>query len=280
MTGKISTEKQRNRAKPNFANINLLGRCNVDCYFCLGKDIEKELSVHNQIKVHFSKWKNFDKFLDTCRNDGIKKLYITGQNVDSLQYYFLGELIDYLKENDFGVGIRTNGFLAMQKLDIINKCTESVGYSIHSIHSKVNKLILDREYVPDWDYILTRTNKSRVSIVLNRYNQYEFLPLLEYISYFNNVGYIQVRRICTDTRFEYLKEDIEIYEKVYNYIKSLYNKKEEFYTADVFEIFGKNVNFWRTTQTTINSFNYFTDGTISKNYFIVEGYLDNYIPVA
>ena len=35
--------KNRNRGKFTFANINLLGKCNADCYFCLGKDIADEL---------------------------------------------------------------------------------------------------------------------------------------------------------------------------------------------------------------------------------------------
>lgn len=47
--------KNRNREKYTFANINLLGTCNANCYFCLGKDISEELSGKNQLNVHFSK---------------------------------------------------------------------------------------------------------------------------------------------------------------------------------------------------------------------------------
>lgn len=36
------------------------------------------------------------------------------------------------------------------------------------------------------------------------------------------------------------------------------------------------VVFWRTVKTTTNSFNYFTDGTFSKEYFIVEGYANEH----
>ena len=35
--------KNRNRKEYSFANINLLGNCNANCYFCLGKDIQEEL---------------------------------------------------------------------------------------------------------------------------------------------------------------------------------------------------------------------------------------------
>ena len=49
----IDFSKNREREKNyEFANINLLGKCNVDCYFCLGKDIDDLLSLHNQTGVH------------------------------------------------------------------------------------------------------------------------------------------------------------------------------------------------------------------------------------
>lgn len=55
------------------------------------------------------------------------------------------------------------------------------------------------------------------------------------------------------------------------------NKKTgEFYLADQYNLFGKEINFWRTVETNINSLNYFTDGTCSDEYFIVEGYLKYY----
>lgn len=46
----VNNTKNRERDDFSFANINLLGKCNVDCFFCLGKDIENELSCHNQLK--------------------------------------------------------------------------------------------------------------------------------------------------------------------------------------------------------------------------------------
>ena len=40
-------------------------------------------------------------------------------------------------------------------------------------------------------------------------------------------------------------------------------------------IYDKPVVFWRTIKTSVNSLNYFTDGTVSDEYFVVEGYLKN-----
>ena len=124
-------KKNRNREKFTFANINLLGSCNANCYFCLGKDITEQLKGKNQLQIHFSQWKNFDVFLERCKEEGVKKLYLTGQTADGLQYHYLNELIDYLQSNDFLVGVRTNGYLAEAKMDSILKMKDEIAYSIH-----------------------------------------------------------------------------------------------------------------------------------------------------
>lgn len=271
-------KKNRNREKFTFANINLLGCCNANCYFCLGKDITEQLKGKNQLQIHFSQWKNFDIFLKRCKDEGVKKLYLTGQTADGLQYHYLNELIDYLQSNDFLVGVRTNGYLAEAKMDSILKMKDEIAYSIHTLNPEINKIIMGKNYLPNWDKLIPMSGDNvRISIVLNRYNYDEIENLIEYISKFENVRYIQIRRISTDTRYESLKEDIELYEKFYNYISEKYkdSRMDDFYCAQRYKIHGKEVNFWRTVETSINSLNYFTDGTCSDEYFIVEGYLKN-----
>ena len=269
-------KKNRNREKFTFANINLLGSCNANCYFCLGKDITEQLKGKNQLHIHFSQWKNFDIFLERCKEEGVKKLYLTGQTADGLQYHYLNELIDYLQNNGFLVGVRTNGYLAEAKMDSILKMKDEIAYSIHTLNPEVNKIIMGKNYLPNWDKLIPMSGDNvRISIVLNRYNYDEIENIIEYISKFENVRYIQIRRISTDTRYESLKEDIELYEKFYNYISEKYkdSRMDDFYCAQRYKIYGKEVNFWRTVETSINSLNYFTDGTCSDEYFIVEGYL-------
>ena len=276
-------DKNRTRAAPLFANINLLGKCNADCFFCLGKDLPEQFNKHNQLRVHFGRWANFKDFIQALHGNNIKRVYITGQNCDSLQYQYLGPLIDYLHKDGFGVGLRTNGYLALKKMNIINKCDLSVGYTINSLAydttwwpgytSKTNWLIMGIKKIPNWKRILKETTNPRVQIVINRHNGRQFLKIVKYVSEFPNVKYIQARRISTDTRQEYLLPDIEEYERVYSLIANEFKQIGEFYTAEIYDIYGKNVCFWRTVKTTVNSFNYFTDGTISKEYFIIEGYL-------
>jgi molybdenum cofactor biosynthesis enzyme MoaA len=272
----MNTGKNRDREAYSFANINLLGKCNVDCFFCLGKDLEEELRPHNQLKVPVADLKNLPEFLKLCRRHGVQKLYITGQNTDSLLYAHLEELIKFFHDRGFMVGLRTNGYLAGRKMSVINQCDLSVGYSIHTLNPVTNKMIMGRDDFPDWETIIPATRNPRVSIVLTRCNEFEFYDLLKFTAKFlGHVRYIQVRRPSTDTRRQLLTPDMVAYERVYTQVANIFGppKKRLWADAEVFEIYGQEVVFWRTVKTSVNSLNYFTDGTISDVYFVVEGYL-------
>ncbi len=124
--------------------------------------------------------------------------------------------------------------------------------------------------------IKSDTNHIRVAIVVNRYNKDEVLDIIKFLSKYEDIKYIQVRRISTDTRESSLIQDVEIYENLFQEVLKKYPIKERFYGAERIEMFGKETCWWRTVETSSNSINYFTDGTISDNYFVVEGYLNNY----
>lgn len=272
--------KNRKRDKYTFANINLLGKCNANCYFCLGKDIPELLNKHNQIHTHFSQWKNFEKFLNQCKLNNINKLYLTGQNTDALCYDFFEELVIFLKSKGFKVGIRTNGYLIEKNINAIRNLNDEIGLSIHTLNADTNLKIMGINKIVNWVNIIpkikTEDNTVRVAIVINRYNKDEIIPLIAYLSQFKEIQYIQARRISTDTRYEELKEDIKVYENLYQSVIKTFPVCDNFYNAQRVNMFGKEVCWWRTVETTANSLNYFTDGTISDNYFVVEGYLNNY----
>jgi len=273
--------KNRQRDDYSFANVNLLGKCNVRCFFCLGEDIPHLLCQHNQLNTHYNDWKNWQKFLGQCRQKGIKKIYITGQNTDSLLYQHLSELIDHLHIEGFEVGIRTNGYLLdkQENIEIANACECSTGISIHSLDPVTNRMIMGRADIPDWDYIIPKIKRPRISVVLNRCNEFEFFDLLKFFSrYAASIRYVQVRRVSTDTRKKELAPDIAAYERVYTQVSRIFPRSRRFVTdAEEYQIYGLPVVFWRTVKTSVNSVNYFTDGTISDNYFVVEGYLNNYL---
>ena len=68
--------KNRNRNAYTFANINLLGHCNANCYFCLGKDIAeiKRDTTKKQIKSYVirqfeEQWQEYEADL---KADGVE----------------------------------------------------------------------------------------------------------------------------------------------------------------------------------------------------------------
>lgn len=270
----LKITKNRNRANPSFANINLLGKCNVDCYFCLGKDLDDVFGKFNHTKIHFSEWKNFEQYIQDAKDASIKNVYITGQNTDSLIYKYLDELIDYLQNtHGFSVGLRTNGYLAEKRYPILHKCKRSVGFSIHSLNPEVNWTIMKRRDIPDWKTIIPKCGERvRIQIVVNRHNKDEVIPIIEYASQFPNVGYIQVRRISTDHRYDELSPDQVIFANLLKDVNEKYTRVKDFYLAPQYMMFGKRVCWWATVRTSIGSYNYYTDGSINKDYFVIEGY--------
>jgi len=266
-------DKNRKKEPPTFGNINFLGKCNANCFFCLGKDLGDVFDNFNHLSTKLSELKNLDEYLDLLHRDDIKKVYITGQNCDSLQYKYLNELITLLHDRGFGVGLRTNGYLAMKMMKVINRCELSTGYTINSLNGDTNFKIMGRRDLPDWDKILKATERPRVQIVINRLNSSEFLDIVRFVAKYPNVRYIQARRISTDTRQDLLLPDVLEYEKIYVSLKHTFTMKGTYYLAEIYEMYGKDVCFWRTVKTSVNSYNYFSDGTISKEYFIIEGYL-------
>lgn len=178
-------EKNRNRSLYTFANINLMGVCNYNCYFCVGKDIEKLVENQDQLTIHYEKWNYFQNFLKICEDLNITQLYITGLNTDPLLYMYLNELIRYLKNEGFFVGLRTNGRLALSHMNTINLCTtgfgDAVGYSMVSLDKVIHQKITGDSYIPDWGNIFSQTKVPfRVSIVVNRYNKAEISRLIKF----------------------------------------------------------------------------------------------------
>ena len=130
------------------------------------------------------------------------------------------------------------------------------------------------QFMPDWNKIIPQSGDNvRVSVVVNRFNVDEIEGIVGYLSKFDNVRYIQLRRISTETRYKRLEYDILLFEKFYEDFKEKHAPTGEYAGAPIYRLFGKDVVFWRTVETRANSLNYFTDGTCSDEYFVVEGYL-------
>lgn len=229
------------------------------------------------MNVHFKEWNNFEKYLRVLKENNINKIYITGQNTDPLLYKYLEELVDYLHTENFYVGVRTNGVMSLTKLDVLNKC-ESVSYSIHSINTDTVEKITGIRTSINWNEAISKINTNlRISVVVNRYNIDEIYDILKFLSGFEKIKYIQLRCVATDNYYDFFKEDIDLFNDLLMDINKKFPLIKDYYTSKIYEIFGKDVSLWKTIATTINSYNYFTDGIISDNYYIIEGYNKNKI---
>lgn len=271
-----TAHKNRDRSKPSFGNINLLGPCNLGCRWCLGRDLAGEFDRFNDLKTHFNEWKNFDDYLSKLEAAGIDKVYLTGQNTDPLLYRHLSELVAYLKGRGFFVGIRTNGVAAKdEKIDILNEF-DSVSLTMLSQDPETYYKITGRRKAPNWDEIIRAiTTRFRIAVVIDRYNVGELRQIISFLSQYEQVKYLQVRKTATDTRYGLLKEDMDVFEKMYREILAEFPQIDEFESAPIHEIDTLRVTFWKTVATTVNSHNYWTNGVMSADYFVIEGYLRN-----
>ncbi len=268
--------KNRNRGRYSFANINLLGKCNLDCFFCLGKDLEEEFLKYNSLDTPPSRLPNLAEFLALCKRQSVRNIYITGQNTDPLLYRHLDELIDYLQREGFMAGLRTNGLLAHRKIATINRCRKSVSYTMLTLNEETMQEITGVRKIPYFDYIFRNvTIPQRVATVVTTQNVDEILDLIMFVSQYPQIGYFQVRRISTDTREKEMMEHIEAFEKFYERVRKKFPQVDEFERSPILDIYGVKVSFWRTVETSVNSLNYFSNGVLSREYFIIEGYLKN-----
>ncbi len=272
----LTNYKNYNRNKYTFANINFIGKCNLDCFFCIGKDLEGVIMDDN-LNTHFSKMNNLDKYLNLCKKHEIENVYLTGLNTDPLLYNHLEEFIDYLQEDKgFKVGIRTNALLAKNNIEVINKLKKSISYTILTLNHQVMKWITGSSKIPDFNYIFNNVNiPQRVSTVFSKFNSHEIMDIIRFVAKYPQVKYLQLRKISTDTRYDYLKKHMLAFEEFKKDMSRLYTEVGEINKAPIIKVNNLDIVFWKTVETSVNSINYFTNGVISENYFIIEGLLKN-----
>ncbi|MCR4880790.1 MAG: radical SAM protein [bacterium] len=276
----------RIKEAPSFADINMLGKCNLNCFFCVGKELEKiarqkgkNINLDSNMGKHFSQWQNFEEFLAITKKQNIKKLYLTGSNTDPSTYKYLHELIEYLKESGFVVGIRTNGYFDLTKQsEILKSLNGTVSYSLQSLNPETNKKITGVAKIPDWDNIIPNSGDNvRATIVVNRYNVGEIYDMIKYLSKFDNIKYIQLRSIYAETadfKLKYAK-DIQAFKNLSEDITKKFEYVKSFKNCPIYRINGKEVVLWDLGTNTINANNYYTDGSFHQNYYVVAGYTSN-----
>jgi len=245
------------RREPFFANINLLGRCELDCPFCLGHSVPfapspKEIPNHQD-------WPNLDKFLDRCRGREIDRINLTGLNVDPLQYEDLSGLCNELHEGGFKVGLRTNGLHARERMAEVN-AFDSVGYT----HVSKKWCASPPDVV---DLVRATTAPTRVSFVMTEQTIGELWPLIWKFRAGKKPKYLQIRKVWGGS-----DADCAMFDQFAASLDVDHKMEERFCEAPTYTVLGMKVVLWTTVETTANSLNYFIDGTISDEYVIVGGY--------
>lgn len=260
-----------NIGRLDYGEILFVGQCNFRCFYCLGNEMHCSAKNTNNFSTPFTEWRNFYTWLDDLKHNGVKKIYLSSTNCEPLLYKHLPELIDFLKNSDFIVGIRTNASL---DISVCDKC-DSVSMSLQSLNAETFKKITGVNLTFDFlDKLKQLKNDNvRVTIVVNRYNYLEVLDMLDALRPFN-LRYVQLRQ-CYKYYDVDITPDIDAFNYVLNELKD-FSVIDNFNESIIYDVHGLRVSIWKTvfSKDSISSSNYFTNGVITKNNLLVEGYED------
>lgn len=255
----------------DYGEILFVGQCNFKCFYCLGHEMH-ESTKYNTLDTHFQEWPNFGKWLYRLRNNDVRTIYLSSTNCEPLLYTYLSELIDFLQDVGFNVGIRTN---ASKDLLVCDKCKEEISLSLQSLNpdtfEKITGVPLTFDFLKNLNQ-LTNPN-VRVSIVVNRYNYLEIFDILHKLKKYN-LRYVQIRQ-CYKYYETDIQPDIDSFNDVVSKLKS-FPVKGQFKESVIYDVDGLPVSVWETVfkKESISSSNYWTNGVITDNNLLVEGYED------
>ena len=255
----------------DYGEILFVGQCNLKCFYCLG--IEMHVSTKcNTLNTHFKDWPYFNTWINILLENDVQKIYLSSTNSEPLLYSYLSELIDYLQDLGFKVGIRTNASL---DTSVCSKCKEEVSLSLQSLNpetfKKINEVPLNFDFLENLRKI--DNDNIRVTIVVNRYNYLEIFDMLNKLKDFN-LRYVQLRQ-CYKYYDVDITPDIDAFKYVITLLKS-YPIKGNFNESIIYDVNGLSVSVWETVfkKESISSSNYWTNGVITDNNLLVEGYED------
>ena len=263
--------------KLDYGEILFIGRCNCNCYYCLGNEMHKlRENVQNNMNIHFKKWINFGRFISILKECNVSTIYLSSTISEPLLYTYIDELVQYLKSIGFKVGIRTNGYYLEEHIGLIKELDAEVSLSINSFKQETTTQITGNNEAIDWNYILDLMDdidkKCRVSIVVNQYNYTEVMDMLDKIEEYRCVTYVQLRRI-----YKYSKNiDIEdaVFERTVELLRANSKMVGNFHESEIYGYKGLKVSLWRNVfkKENIASLNYFTDGLLTDNTLLVPAY--------
>ena len=253
----------------DYGEILFVGQCNLKCFYCLGHEMHESTKC-NTLNTYFKDWPHFNEWINKLLENNVQKIYLSSTNSEPLLYSYLSELIDYLQDLGFKVGIRTNASL---DTSVCSKCKEEVSLSLQSLNPETFKKIAEVPLNFDFLENLRKIDNDniRVTIVVNRYNYLEIFDMLNKLKDFN-LRYVQLRQ-CYKYYDVDITPDIDAFKYVINLLKR-YPIKGNFNESIIYDVNGLSVSVWETVfkKESISSSNYWTNGVITDNNLLVEGY--------
>jgi len=241
-----------------FGNIHLSGPCNRKCYFCIGQHM-MALDKYNIL----DKWPldGFDEYIKTCREYGVETIYLTGTNTDPLLYKHLDKMNEYMYQNHFTFGVRTNAVYDLSLLRYFDKGS----VTICSLDPIIYKKMMGMGEPPSIYKILDATRNwfdFKVNIVLGLENIGDDL-----IRTILRLGLAGVRKI--NLREPYGQPHIG-------------DPLKRNYTADfttlgmpVYKFYDCEVTYWDVHYVEVESVNLYASGRTSLTYPITKGCADD-----
>ena len=151
-----------------FANIHFSGRCNRNCYFCIGQFMQALEPFNNLSKEHLD---GFEEFLDKCKSRSITEVALTGSNTDPLLYKFIPQLKDKLQKSlDLQMfRVTTNGVRVLNNLDTW-KLFDFASITFCSFDKQVNQEMMGGEPVNIQKIIEHTPFDFRINVLLSTKN--------------------------------------------------------------------------------------------------------------
>ena len=264
--------------KIDYGEIYFTGKCNLKCFFCIKDEMDEE--VYDKTLDDFTEWKGFNDWIKFLKDNRVPKIYLSSTSTEPLLYRNLDNLIRFLQDNGFRVGIRTNASIKNCS-ETLSLCDEEVSVSLQSLNPETFKKITKRNL--NFDIIETLKNIKlkdnahlRVSIVVNRYNESEILSILDTLKDIKTIKYVQLRKVYkfNTNENDNFKEDFDAYQRVRDLISSKFNKTGNFKESEIFDVNGLSVSMWDVVfcRESIQSSGFWTNGRMTFNNLLVPGY--------
>ncbi len=163
----------------DYANILFTGKCNLDCYECIGKSPQLQGLPANTAAFPP---RNVDALIEMVNRHNIKDLAFTGTNADPQLYRHEKELVGYIRKRlifPASLSLHTNGLLALRKIDEFNSY-DKASVSFPSYNTNTYAAVAGRRKQPDIKAILQAADiPVKLSMLVTPHNIGEISDYLQ-----------------------------------------------------------------------------------------------------